>query len=42
MAIKKKIKRIRQAKDNIDVSTEDSKKIELCETYMLNDELAKD
>lgn len=42
MAIKKKIKRIRQAKNNIDVSTEDSKKTELCTTNILNDELTKD
>lgn len=39
MAIKKKIKRIRQAKNNIDESTEDPKETK-CETYMLNDELA--
>jgi len=41
MAIKKKIKRIRQAKNNIDVSTEDSK-TELHETNILNDELEED
>ncbi|XP_072745448.1 uncharacterized protein [Anoplolepis gracilipes] len=41
MAIKKKIKRIRQAKDDVDISTEDSKETELHETNMLNDELAK-
>lgn len=42
MAIKKKIKRIRQAKNNIDVPTEDSKNTELRKTNMLNDELAED
>ncbi|GAB1861187.1 hypothetical protein CAJAP_02266 [Camponotus japonicus] len=42
MAIKKKIKRIRQAKNNIDVSTEDSKNTELHETNILNDELEED
>lgn len=41
MAIKKKIKRIRQAKNNIDVSTEDFKKTELHTTNILNDELTK-
>lgn len=42
MAIKKKIKRIRQAKNNIDVSTEDSKNTELHETNILNDELEEE
>lgn len=40
MAIKKKIKRIRQAKNDIDLSTEDTKETELQETNVLSDELA--
>lgn len=42
MAIKKKIKRIRQAKNNIGVPTEDSKNTELHKTNILNDELMED